>query len=382
VRLATHINTKAVFAVKIADVRERAVNGKAAVVVSSRRQGSVEREIRAWQMASTGSIPEITHLLEPFYSSGFYYMVCELCNKNLMQHLLHVKTISEEELGDLTAQMLRAIGHVHKVGLVHRDIKPENFLFGGDVLKLCDFGLALPQPKRGKKLKGIGGTAPYMAPEILVQASWLSGGYDKEIDMWAVGVILYLVLFGRFPYMPPGEATADSMKWAIKNDQPPLQFPESQASAALGMVRRLLKRRPQDRATAEQAQLDPFVAKATSSEARDLRVSVLQAKEVAERLKDFKVSQSTQQDLESRLKMVTAKSGGIWFSEGDEAVVTPQHSLTNSVASRADARIKTDKKPVSRDKFGTHSGVVSEQKQEYQDFPAKAEAIAEEPHDL
>lgn len=120
VRLATHINTKAVFAVKIADVRERAVNGKAAVVVSSRRQGSVEREIRAWQMASTGSIPEITHLLEPFYSSGFYYMVCELCNKNLMQHLLHVKTISEEELGDLTAQMLRAIGHVHKVGLVHR----------------------------------------------------------------------------------------------------------------------------------------------------------------------------------------------------------------------------------------------------------------------
>ena len=48
-------------------------------------------------------------------------MVCEACAKNLMQHLLHVKTISEEELGDVAAQMLRGISHMHNIGLVHRE---------------------------------------------------------------------------------------------------------------------------------------------------------------------------------------------------------------------------------------------------------------------
>ena len=50
-------------------------------------------------------------------------MVCEACSKNLMQHLLHVKTISEEELGDVTAQMLRGISHMHNIGLVHRETR-------------------------------------------------------------------------------------------------------------------------------------------------------------------------------------------------------------------------------------------------------------------
>ena len=52
-------------------------------------------------------------------------MVCEACAKNLMQHLLHVKTISEDELGDVAAQMLRGISHVHYIGLVHREAWPK-----------------------------------------------------------------------------------------------------------------------------------------------------------------------------------------------------------------------------------------------------------------
>ena len=50
---------------------------------------------------------------------------------------------------------------------------------------------------------------------------------------WAMGVILYLVLYGQFPYMPSGEATAESMKQAIKLDLPPLRFEHSQAQTAL-----------------------------------------------------------------------------------------------------------------------------------------------------
>ncbi|CAK9049379.1 unnamed protein product [Durusdinium trenchii] len=362
VRLTTDLQTKQSFAVKIADVRARQDGGK--VVVNPKRKAAIEREIEMWQLASSSGLPEITQLIECFYSLGFYYLVCEACEKNLMQHLLHVKTISEDELGEVAAQMLRSIAHVHFLGMVHRDVKPENFLYGGpngSTLKLCDFGLALRQPKKGKKLTGIGGTAPYMAPEILISSSgWPSNeGYDKEIDMWAMGVILYLVLYGQFPYMPKGEATADSMKTAIRSNSPPLAFPPIQALAALGLVKKLLVRLPADRATAEEARLDPFISKASGAFGpTEVTVALSQAKEMAERLKEFQVSASSQRDLEAKLKAMTAARGGIWFSESE--AVSPTQSQC-SATYRAEARIKKDKKPVSRDKFGTHSGVVSEE---------------------
>ena len=103
---------------KIADVRARQDGGK--VVVNPKRKAAIEREIEMWQLASSSGLPEITQLIECFYSLGFYYLVCEACEKNLMQHLLHVKTISEDELGEVAAQMLRSIAHVHFLGMVHR----------------------------------------------------------------------------------------------------------------------------------------------------------------------------------------------------------------------------------------------------------------------
>lgn len=118
VRLTTDLQTKQSFAVKIADVRARQDGGK--VVVNPKRKAAIEREIEMWQLASSSGLPEITQLIECFYSLGFYYLVCEACEKNLMQHLLHVKTISEDELGEVAAQMLRSIAHVHFLGMVHR----------------------------------------------------------------------------------------------------------------------------------------------------------------------------------------------------------------------------------------------------------------------
>lgn len=366
VRIATDLKSGQSYAVKVADVRAKSMDPDQ-TPISTKRQKSIEREIEMWTLASEAEDPHITRLFECFYSSGFFYMVCEACSKNLMQHLLKVKTISEDELGFIAAQMLQGISYVHSIGLVHRDVKPENFLFGGrkeDVLKLCDFGLALCQPKKGKKLSGVGGTAPYMAPEILIIGGWpgQSAGYDKEIDMWAMGVILYLVLYGQFPYMPSGEATAASMKDAIRRDHPPLCFQKSQAQNALSLVKLLLVRNPRDRVSAVSAAQHPFLARMTPQPPSnaEMEISVSQAKEVAERLKDFKVSAASQADLEARLKAMTAARGGVWFSESE--ALSPTQS--QSSAAFRESRIKKDKKPVSRDKFGTHSGVVSEEQKD------------------
>lgn len=381
VRLATEIATKKEFAVKVTDARVQETRN--VVAVSKRRRRNLEREIAMWRIASAAKVSQVTCLENAYYCGGFYYMVCEKGQRNLMQHLLMVKVLTEEEFATLASEMLHGIQHIHTVGLVHRDVKPENFLFGdknGYQLKICDFGLALKQPKNGK-LTGVGGTAPYMAPETLVVPKGLRSkpSFHKEVDVWAFGVILYLILFGRFPYMPPGEPTADSMKHAIRSNDPPLEFQESQSSLALKLTRRVLVRDPRQRVTASEALKDPFVLKASQHGKRggDLRVSVRNVKDMAEKLREYQISENTQQDLESRLKTVTAKSGGIWFSEGDDKTLVSPTTSQNSVNLRADSRIKKDKKPVSRDKFGTHSGVMTE---DTASKPAeRAASIPEEP---
>ena len=209
------------------------------------------------------------------------------------------------------------------------DIKPENFLYGGPdgtVLKLCDFGLALRQPKKGKGITGIGGTAPYMAPEIL---AGVRSGYGKEIDVWAFGVILYLVIYGQFPYMPRGETTANSMKQAIYSDSPPISYPDTQALSAQSLVKRLLVRDVSQRATVEEVRAHPFITKASRpSSAAEMYLSLNQAKEVAEQLRDFKASASSQVALEAKLRAITAARGGVWFSESE--ALSPTQSETSA----------------------------------------------------
>ena len=92
-----------------------------------------------------------------------------------------------------------ALHYLHSFRIVHRDIKPENLLVysypdGSKTLKICDFGLATEIPKN-KKLDFVCGTATYVAPEIIT-----SKGYGVEVDVWAVGIIIYILLCGFPPF--------------------------------------------------------------------------------------------------------------------------------------------------------------------------------------
>lgn len=96
--------------------------------------------------------------------------------------------------------MLRAIRFLHDNGCTHRDIKPENFLFENTQpdaeIKLIDFGLSCKyKTKETKKtMHSVVGTPNYVAPEVL------KGSYGTSCDLWSVGVILYLVLCGMYPF--------------------------------------------------------------------------------------------------------------------------------------------------------------------------------------
>lgn len=100
-------------------------------------------------------------------------------------------------------QICSAVKHMHEHNLVHLDIKPDNVLlkdFSGSVVELVDFGLA---ERTGKKLRGACGTLSYMAPEAL-DADGLSVTKltaKPSLDVWSLGVLLYSMLTGEYPWM-------------------------------------------------------------------------------------------------------------------------------------------------------------------------------------
>ena len=92
-----------------------------------------------------------------------------------------------------------ALHYLHSFRIIHRDIKPENLLVYSypdetKILKICDFGLAT-EVRRSEKLSFICGTATYVAPEIIT-----GNGYGVEVDIWAAGIIIYILLCGFPPF--------------------------------------------------------------------------------------------------------------------------------------------------------------------------------------
>lgn len=94
------------------------------------------------------------------------------------------------------AQIILALGYVHDKGYIHRDLKLENMLLQSDgYLKLIDFGLA-KKLDRNDVADTVCGTCEYMAPEILKEE-----GYTKNVDWWAVGILIYEMLIGKTPFV-------------------------------------------------------------------------------------------------------------------------------------------------------------------------------------
>lgn len=262
--------TKQTEAVKIVNLR---LSGEQ--VTSPHLQSIAKQEVDIWK--ALGEHPNCLRMHKHFAGSDFCYMVMEKCEMSLLQALdkMPESDYTERGLGNVTAQMLRGISHIHSVCVIHRDIKPDNVLVGGQdrhTVKLIDFGLAVIVPKFGKA-SGVFGTAPYMCPEMIREEL-----YDTKADVWSLGVMLYVFLFGAFPYESTGCPSPQAMKEAIVVGAPPPYLPSLKFDGsknghlrtrdAVKLVKALLDRNPMSRLPADKALREHWITSSLAGKHR------------------------------------------------------------------------------------------------------------------
>ncbi|XP_055857518.1 serine/threonine-protein kinase GL21140 isoform X2 [Episyrphus balteatus] len=146
--------------------------------------------------------PHIISLIMDVDQPSIMYLVLEyVSGGDLFDAITRVTRFSEEQSRVMIKHLAAAMAYLHSMSIVHRDIKPENLLVELDdkghvvELKLADFGLACEVTE---PLFAVCGTPTYVAPEILMET-----GYGLKIDVWAAGIILYILLCGFPPFVSP-----------------------------------------------------------------------------------------------------------------------------------------------------------------------------------
>ncbi|XP_048831726.1 calcium/calmodulin-dependent protein kinase type IV [Brienomyrus brachyistius] len=148
------------------------------------------------------SHPNIIRLKEIFETDTEIALILELVTGGeLFDRIVERGYYSERDAAHVIKQILEAVAYLHENGVVHRDLKPENLLYADlsldAPLKIADFGLSKIIDDQ-VTMKTVCGTPGYCAPEILRGSS-----YGPEVDMWSVGVILYILLCGFEPFFDP-----------------------------------------------------------------------------------------------------------------------------------------------------------------------------------
>jgi len=167
-------------------------------VTEAQKQERINRFQREAKAAGRLSHPNIVTIHEVGVENGRYYIVMEyLEGENLRERLQRQGAIPLKEAVDITLQVLAALEHAHRMGVVHRDIKPENIhLLPDGLVKLTDFGIARIVFEPNITIDGqIFGTPSYMSPEQIE-----GGEIDARTDIFSMGVVLYEMLTGRKPF--------------------------------------------------------------------------------------------------------------------------------------------------------------------------------------
>mmetsp|Transcript_43735 Transcript_43735/g.103299 ORF Transcript_43735/g.103299 Transcript_43735/m.103299 type:complete len:457 (+) Transcript_43735:53-1423(+) len=177
--------------------------------IDPRKEVDAQREIQIWRRLSRRSEIPVVRLHDVFWDDARCYLLMDGTDMSLLEALETSQDLNQSFLCKLFSEMLSAIAGLHSEHIVHGDVKPQNvFVDRSGNVKLGNFGCSAVLSK-GKLRSGIVGTLHFMAPEML-----LGQRYGEKIDVWAVGVLMYVLTYGEFPHKAVHNTTA-AVKAAI-----------------------------------------------------------------------------------------------------------------------------------------------------------------------
>ncbi|PVU88058.1 hypothetical protein BB561_006050 [Smittium simulii] len=145
--------------------------------------------------------PRIAYGQKVFQDEYRIYIIMELCSKRTMETLIKTrKRLSEFEAKYFFSQVVEGIVELHRRRIIHRDIKLANILLTSrNQIKIGDFGLSAFLENPGDRKTSFLGTLNYLSPEVVQRSKY---GHSFAVDVWALGVFLYVMLVGKTPFMP------------------------------------------------------------------------------------------------------------------------------------------------------------------------------------
>lgn len=233
----THKESGQVFACK--EINKMKLNQK------SSRSGSLLARLRVEiEICRRINHPHIVRIHEVFEDERMVYLVMDhMEGGELFDQIIARGSLSEQEAADIVQKICQALHYLHEQGISHRDLKPENVLLvqKDDItdIKLIDFGMSKVFGPGEISTASTLGTPGYMAPEIMQ-----SKKYTEAVDMWALGVITYIILCG---YMPFDDSHGRTTGW--KTDFPAAEW-DSVSKEAKKLIENLLAVDPKKRPTA------------------------------------------------------------------------------------------------------------------------------------
>lgn len=142
----------------------------------------------------------ITEYYDVVYQDDLIFLVMEYCTGGDLLSKIIAGSLSLEEKKRIFKQAVEAVQYLHKSGISHGDLKPENILLDGEGnVKLTDFGFA----KSEEKSMDFSGTLYYAPPELFVASPFS----PKKADIWSLGVVLYTMITGQFPWAEGDDAS-------------------------------------------------------------------------------------------------------------------------------------------------------------------------------
>ncbi|KAL0487448.1 calcium/calmodulin-dependent protein kinase [Acrasis kona] len=289
VKLATQKSDSRQVAVKIIDKTNLQVN-----------TDSLRTEVKILKSVED---PNIVELIDIYEKDQKVYLVMELLTGGeLFDRIVnkYPNGYNEEVAAELTKKIVLSVKYLHSRGIVHRDLKPENLLYASESndsdIKITDFGLA-KMADGDFLLKTACGTPNYVAPEVL-----LNEGYDASVDMWSIGVILYILLCGFPPFY--SENTPELFDQIINGSYDfPSPYWDKVSLSARDLITKLLQIDPKKRFTPDQCLSHPWIKNLTTN--KEIRTEVISELKKFNARRKFKITVEAvlaAQKLLSRLK--------------------------------------------------------------------------------